>query len=59
MPGGFVLTEIPWTNCHAMKIKIKKPTQCSNLPIKASETVNRAASCAFTVNYKQAMAPLK
>ena len=58
-PDSFVLTERPWTNCHAIKIKIERITSCSNLSIKTSETAKRAASCAFTVNCEQVKAPLK
>ena len=58
-PDSFVLTERPWTNCHAIKIKIKRTTSCSSLPIKARKTAKSAASCAFIVNLEQAMVPLK
>ena len=57
-PDSSVLTERPRTNWQAMKIKIKRPTSCSNLTIKARGTRKRAASCAFTINAEQAMAPL-
>ena len=29
-PDFFDLTERPWTNCHALRIKIKRTTSCSN-----------------------------
>ena len=58
-PGSFDLTEKPWTDCHALKIKIKRTTSGSNLPVKARQTAKRAASCAFTVNSEQTMVPLK
>ena len=58
-PDSFVLTERIWTNCHAVKIKIKRTTSCSNLPIKVRETAKRAASWPFTVNSEKSMAPLK
>ena len=58
-PGSFVLIERLLTNCHAIKIKLKRTTSCSNLAAKANETAKRAASCAFAVNLEQAMVPLK
>ena len=49
-PDSFVLIERLRTNCHAIKIKIKRTTSCSNLGAKARETAKRADSCAFVVN---------
>ena len=37
-PDSFVLIERLRTNCHAIKIKIKRTTSCSNLGAKARET---------------------
>ena len=34
---SFVLIERLWTNCHAIKIKIKRTTSCSNLGAKARD----------------------
>lgn len=44
-----------WTNCHAIKIKIKRTTSCSNLSAKAREIAKRTACCVFIVNPEQAM----
>ena len=57
-PDSFVLIERLRTNCHTIKIKIKRATSCSNLGAKARKTAKRPASCAFVVNPEQAMAPL-
>ena len=57
-PDSFVLIERLRTNCHAIKIKIKRTTSCSNLGAKARETAKRADSCAFVVNFEQAIVPL-
>ena len=57
-PGSFVLVERLRTNCHAIKMKVKRTTSSSNLGAKARETAKRAASCAFVVNLEQAMVPL-
>ena len=57
-PDSFVLIERLRTNFHAIKIKIKITTSCSNLGAKARETAKRAASCAFVVNLEQGMVPL-
>ena len=37
-PDSFVLIERLRTNCHAIKIKIKRTTSCSNLGAQARET---------------------
>ena len=57
-PNSFVLSERLQTNCHAIKIKIKRTTSCSNLGAKARETAKRADSCTFVVNLEHAMVPL-
>ena len=54
-PDSFVLIERLRTNCHAIKIKIKRTTSCSKLGAKARETAKWAASCAFVVNLEHAM----
>ena len=56
---SFILTERPWANCHTIKIKIKRGTSCSDLPIEARETAKKATSCTFIVNPEQVMATLK
>lgn len=40
---SFVLTEWLWTNCHTIKIKIKKTTPCTTwvLPMLLSSTLNK------------------
>ena len=58
-PDSFVLIERLRTNCHAIKIKIKRTISCSNLRAKARETAKRTASCVLAVNLEQAVVPLK
>ena len=54
-PDFFVLIQRLRTNCHTIKIKIKRTIPCSNMGGKARETMTIADSCAFAVNLKQAM----
>ena len=55
---SFVLIERLQTNCHPIKIKIKRTTSCSSLGANARETAKTADSCAFVVNLEQAMVRL-
>ena len=57
-PDSIVLIERLRTNCHSIKIKINRTTSCADLGGKARETATRTDSCAFVVNFEQAMVPL-
>ena len=54
----FVLAEKLWTNCHAIKIQIKR-TIMFKLSTKVKETTKGADSTAFIVNLEQVMPLLK